>query len=46
MFVGCSYTWKGRDDFNNHLEKHEDDKEVGCDLCHYSLEINYILNIT
>ena len=43
MFVGCGYTSKGRDDYNNHLQKHEDDKEVGCDLCHYSLGINYIL---
>ena len=43
MFVGCGYTSKGRDDFNNHLQKHEDDKEVGCDLCHYSFEIKLYL---
>ena len=29
---GCGYTSKGRDDFNNHLQKHEGDKEVTCDL--------------
>ena len=27
MFVGCGYTSKGRGDFNNHLQKHEGDKE-------------------
>ena len=30
---GCGYTSKGRDDFNNHLQKHEGDKEVTLVTC-------------